>query len=92
VGLGLESYGKLCLTLAAFANAILRSPSRLAYTALALVLTMILKKYRLMEVEEPERNGAMQTADRPWLPKEIRAEARANGIHSEIVRPIELRL
>lgn len=65
VGLGLEPSGKLW-HVGSFRRRDVEgpAPSRLAYTALAFALTMILKTCRLMEVEEPERNSAMQTADR----------------------------
>jgi hypothetical protein len=52
------------VALAAFANATFEVPSRVAYTALYLALTMILKRCRLPEVEVAERNRTMQTVDR----------------------------
>jgi hypothetical protein len=48
--------------LAAFANATVKDLSSVAYTVIALALTMILKGCTLVEVEEAERNSAMQTA------------------------------
>lgn len=48
--------------MAAFANATLRDLPSIAYTAMARALTMILKVCKLMEIEEAERNSAMQTA------------------------------
>jgi hypothetical protein len=63
MGFRLVTIGKLC-HIGSFRQRDIEGPSRLAYTALALALTMILKRCRLVEVEEPERNSAMQTADR----------------------------
>jgi hypothetical protein len=76
--------------LAAFANATLRGTSRLAYTALALALTMILKRCRLVEVEEPERNSAMQGAT-VLAPEGENSFGEGSGpgksrIHSEVGR------
>jgi hypothetical protein len=52
------------VVLAAFANATFEAPSRVAYTALFLALTMILKRCRLLKVEVAERNRTMQKFDR----------------------------
>ena len=80
--------------LAAFANATLRDLPSVAYTAMALALTMILKECKLMEVEEAERNSAMQTAAlldfrRGKQLGERSGPGRAHGIHSEVIRYTE---
>ena len=57
------SPGELC-RVGSFCQRDIRDPSRVAYTALSLALTMILKRCRLSEVEVAERNRTMQKVDR----------------------------